>query len=174
MSLSTEKNSNRQQASGFQKDLEYLRDVKLFQGLDYECVKILAMVCKRIDYISGDQLMVQGEDDGHAYFIISGKINAWYKREGSKYLIRTIGPGQFVGCCALLGKMVRSITLETTEPTRALLLQRESFQKTMEQFPGSNRRITANLVAELADWDRHGLDTDATELVSPYFGVSLL
>ena len=164
MSLSTEKTTDQEAKaiSGFQEDLEYLRQAPLLRGLDYECLKLLAMICRRIEYTNGDQLMTQGEDDGHAFFVISGLLNVIYAEGKTRHIIRQYGPGQFVGGCALLGRMPRIFILEATEKTTTLRLSRGDFQKALQQFPNSISKITANLVSELVEWDRSLLDFQNT------------
>ncbi len=178
MSLSTEKvtEQNSKKTSGFQEDLEHLRQVPLLRGLDYECLKLLAMLCSRITFITGDQLMIPGEDDGHAFLILSGRVQAIYTDGDSGQVIRRFGPGTFVGSCALLGKPRRLFTLQATEETMTLRLNREGFQKTLQQFPTEIFKITANFVTELVEWDRSLLDVQSIEKLADYraLGVSFL
>lgn len=178
MSLSTEKATDLEAKtiSGFQEDLEYLRQAPMLRGLDYECLKLLAMICRRIEYTNGDQLMTQGEDDGHAFFIISGRLDAIYAEGELSHIIGQYGAGHFVGGCALLGRMPRIFILVATEKTTTLRLSRGEFQKVLQQFPNSISKITAGLVSELVEWDRSVLDFRNTEKDSDFraLGVSLL
>ncbi len=178
MSLSMEKvpEQETKKISGFQKDLEYLMQASLLRGLDYECLKLLAMLCRRIEFTTGDQLIVQGEDHHHAFFIISGQLNAVYTEGEAKHVIRQFGARQFVGGCALLCRTPLIFTLQATEKTTTLRLSREKFQKALQQFPASISRITSNIVSELVMWDRSLLDKQNTEGNVGYqaIGVSLL
>lgn len=178
MSLSTEKVTDWEstKTSGFQEDLDHLRKAPLLRGLDYECLKLLAMLCRRITFITGDQLMVQGEDDGHAFLILSGRLNGVYTEGDTSQVIRQYGPGKFVGGCALLGRTPRLFTLQATAETMTLRLNREEFQKTLQQFPAGISKITANLVSELVEWDRSLFDMQTTKENVDYraLGVSLL
>jgi len=163
-------------SSGFKEDLEYLRQVPLLRSLDYECLKLLAMFCRRVEFIDDDQLMVQGEDDGYAFLILSGQVKAVFTENDADTVIRQYGTGEFVGGCALLGRMVRIFTLQATEETTALRLGREQFQKALQQFPTSISKITGSLLLELLEWDRSQLDMKNAEGGSDYhaLGVSLL
>ena len=177
MSSSMEKKTEKQGSSIFQKDLEYLRQIRLFSGLDYECLKLLAMLSKRVDFIEGDLLTVQGEDEGNAYLLISGTVRVIHKKDGVDHLLDELEPGRFIGGLALLGKSVRLFTLQAAEKTTALRLSREGFLKTMQQFPDGIARISTNLVAELMFWDQTRLakikpDSSNDEFSS--VGISLL
>ena len=178
MSLSTGKVTEHEMKknSGFKEDLEHLRQVFLLRGLDYECLKLLAMFCQRVEFINDDQLMVQGEDDGYAFLILSGQVKAVFIESDASSVIRQYGIGEFVGGCALLGRMPRLFTLQATEETTALRLGREQFQKALQQFPASVSKITGSLLLELVEWDRSRLDMKNGEGGSDHhaLGVSLL
>jgi CRP-like cAMP-binding protein len=178
MSLSTEKPTDQEtkRTSGFQEDLEHLLQVPLLRGLDYKCLKLLAMLCRRITLIPGDQLMVQGEDDGHAFLILSGQIIGIFTEGDKSQVICQLEPYQFVGGCALLGRLPRLFTLEATEETVVLCLSRGEFQKAVQQFPNSISKITGNLVSKLDGWDRALLKVHKIEEEpeARALGVSLL
>ncbi|NNK94873.1 MAG: cyclic nucleotide-binding domain-containing protein [Desulfobacterales bacterium] len=169
-------NMNTQKSSGFQEDLEYLRHTPLLRRLDYECLKLLAMVSRRIEFTAGDQVFVQGEDDGYAYFIIAGQLQAYYIKDGNNQLIRTYEPGQFIGSLALLGKMPRIFTLQAPDNAETLRLGRDEFQKAVEQFPSSFLKIISCLTTELLTWDRILLEDKGFQIDKDFhaLGISLL
>jgi CRP-like cAMP-binding protein len=171
-----EKDSSKRAGSGFKEDLDYLHQSPLLASLDYECLKLLAMLGKRIDFIEGDQLMIQGEDDGSAYYLISGTVEVLHQRGDTTRRIDTVGPGTFIGGLALLGKSARLFTVQAIGKTTALRLNREGFQKSIKQFPESLQKVSASLVAELMRWDRRILAADQTEQSEEVkiTGVSLL
>jgi len=160
MNSSTEKNTDKQKHSGFQQDLDFLRQIPLFQNLEYECLKLMAMLSKKVDFVEGDQLMVQGEDDGNAYYIISGKLNGSYKKNDTQYPVQLIEPGQFIGGIALLGKSIRLFTIQAMEKSTVLRLNRDGFQKIMKQYPDSMVKIAANLTAGLTTWEQNLLNKE--------------
>jgi len=51
MNSSTERSAESDKRTGFEQDLDHLRKVVLFQGLEYECLKLIAMLCKQIEMI---------------------------------------------------------------------------------------------------------------------------
>ena len=180
MSLSMENNTEleattKEMLSGFQQDLKNIRQASLLQGLDDDCLNLLAMLCQRIKYSDADQLMIQGEDDGHAFFILSGLAQAIYRKGEATVEIQQFGPGEFVGGCALFGRLPRLFTLIAKGELSALRLSREQFEKAMVQFPASFAKITGNLVMQLAAWDLRlqGI-YDENSAESQAIGVSLL
>lgn len=179
MSLSTEEltDQSNQKTSGFQEDLESLRQTPLLRGLDYECLKLLAMLSRRVTLITDDRLMVQGEEDGQAFLILSGLVNAIHTKGETSLSIGQFGPNQFVGGCALLGRLPpRLFTLIAMEDTAILRLGREEFQKTVQQFPSAVAQISCNLISELVSWDQQLLETSGIDenLSIRSLGISLL
>ena len=178
MSSSVEKTpeQEKQPSSGYQEDLDHLRQSPLFQRIDPDCLKLLVMLCKRIEFVKDDQLITQGEDDGHAYLITSGRVSVRYSDGDDHHVIREYRDGDLIGGCSLLGRMTRIFTVQATEQTTALRLSRDDFQKVMKQFPDNVPKVTASLIAALTDWDRILLETQLSdERFDPRtFGVSLL
>lgn len=149
MNSSTEESADKEKRTGFEQDLEHLRNIPLFQGLDYECLKLMALLCKTVNFVEGDQLMVQGEDDASAYYLLTGHLQSFHTKESVIYPIEHYEPGQFIGGLALVGTTIRLFTLQAAEKSTVLRLSRKSFLKVMEQFPGSMMKIAANITAEL-------------------------
>ena len=177
MNSSTEKKAEQEKTSGFQQDLEYLRQVPLLQNLDFECLKLLAMLSRKIELIDGDQLIVQGEDDGFAYYLIQGKLNSSYKQNDIVYPVQSHEPGQFIGGMGLFGKSIRLFTVEAVEKTTVLRLHREGFQKVMVQFPETMAQLSANLSAEMVRWEQNrlnSLDDANLEQAMDTLGISLI
>ena len=177
MNSSTEKSADQEKQSVFKKNLEYLREIPLFQGVDYECLKLLTMLSKQMDLIEGDKLMVQGEDDGCAYYLLDGALKSSYRIYDRLYQLRDHAPGQFLGGLALLGPAIRLFTLYASEPSSVLRLKRDGFQKVMDQYPDSMVKIAANLAAVLRAREQDLLNLigdEEPETGNQALGVSLL
>lgn len=177
MNSSTEKSTDQAKHSGFQQNLEYLREIPLFQGLDYECLKLLTMLSKQIDLIEGDKLMVQGEDDGCAYYLIDGNLKSSYRIYDKLYQLREYTPGEFLGGLALLGPAIRLFTLYATVSSSVLRLKRDGFQKVMDQHPESMVKVAANLASVMRVREQDLLSRVESGEMDPgslALGVSLL
>ena len=177
MSLSTEKPSEHGlNTSGFHQDLERLRQIPMLSGLEYGCLKLLAMLCRTIDFRAGEQLIVAGEDNDYAYFIISGRLAANYTEGKTQHLVREFNSGHFICGAALLGSEPALFGLQAVEDTKVMCLHREEFQKTMLKFPNGISEIAGSLVSDLVRWDRSMLALQRKTGESDYrsVGVSLL
>ena len=177
MSLSTEKQSEHGlNRSGFHQDLEHLRQIPMLSGLEYGCLKLLAMLCRTIDFRTGEQLIVAGEDNDCAYFIVSGRLVASYTEDETEHVVREFNSGHFICGAALLGSEPALFGLHAAEDARVLCLHREEFQKAMQKFPNGISQIAASLVSDLVRWDRSMLAMPRKNGAYDYssVGVSLL
>ena len=177
MNSSTERSADQEKHSGFKQNLENLREIPLFQGLDHECLKLITMLSKQIDLIEGDQLMVQGEDDGCAYYLVHGKLKSSFRIYDKLYQLHEYAPGQFFGGLALLGPSIRLFTLYAAESSSVLRLRRDGFQKVMAQYPESMDKVAANLALILRSREQDLLNqVEAGELEAGdlALGISLL
>ena len=177
MNSSTERSADQEKQSAFKQNLEYLREIPLFQGVDYECLKLLTMLSKQIDLIEGDKVMVQGEDDGCAYLLLNGNLKSSYRLYDRLYQLRDHPPGQFLGGLALLGPAIRLFTVYASEPSSLLRLKRDGFQKVMDQYPGSMVKVAANHAAVLRAWEQdllNQIEDEEQETENRSLGVSLL
>ena len=72
MSSFTEEDQ-RPKSSEFQENLEILRQMDFFSALSLESLKVLAYLCTRERFKAGDFLFRQDDNDGNAFYIMSGK-----------------------------------------------------------------------------------------------------
>jgi CRP-like cAMP-binding protein len=163
-------------SSEFSENLDFLRQTYLFSVLPLESLKIFAYLCTRIKLKAGEFLFRQGEDDGQAAYILSGRavVERGDGNAGSE--IRTLGPGEFIGGLTLLGASRRLYSLRAVEDLLCIVLQREKFTKAIRQFPEQMPRVFRAVVGAVEDWEERFLTEVAHECGGclPKLGVSLL
>ena len=155
--------NNRSAISELDQNLEFLRQTYLFAVVPLESLKVFAYLCTREKFKQGEYLIHQGEDDGQALYIINGK--ATLERSDNKRTteIRNCEDGEFIGGLTLLGEKRRLFSLRSLTDTTCLVLNREKFSKTMEQFPNLMFKI-CNAVAQSVDtWEERFLAERADE-----------
>ncbi len=171
-------NNNAPQEGGpceFTQNLDILRQIPLFAGLPLESVKILAYLCVRERFRPGDMLFNQGDVDGTALYIVSGQATLLHAAGNGQHEVGTVREGRFIGGLALLGDSPRLFSLRADSETVCLVLSREKFSKTQEQFPAMLPRIAEALVKEVRAFEQGVLDkTEALEKNHEHLGVSLI
>ena len=153
---SLEKN-NLTPTSEFQENLNILRQSYFFSGLPLETLKIFAYLCTREKYRAGEYIFRQDDDDGQAFYIVEGKTRLEREDNGVTTEMRYCEPGEFLGGLTLLGKTRRLFSLKTVADTICLVLNREKFVKTIEQFPDLLPKICKEVVRSIDSWEENFL-----------------
>ncbi len=133
----------------FSQNLDILRQIDLFSGMPLEGLKVFALVSTREKYKTGDHLFVQGNDDGHAYYIFSGNVELTYKENGEEIVIREIGAGELVGVMSIMGDVPRLYSLRASTDVECFVMAREKFRSTVSQFPELMPKIIKVLVDKI-------------------------
>jgi CRP/FNR family transcriptional regulator, cyclic AMP receptor protein len=163
-------------SSELEQNLELLRQTYFFSGLPLETLKVFAYLCTREKFKQGEYVFRQNEDDGRAYYIISGKTKLEREDNGSAKEIREYHSGEFLGGLSLLGKIRRLFSLKATEETICLILNREKFSKASERFPDIMPRIFKEVAKNIDSWEERFL-ADRADLCGQCMtnlGVSLI
>jgi CRP-like cAMP-binding protein len=160
----------------YQENLDILRQTYFFSGLPLESLKIFAYLCTREKFREGDVLFRQGEDDGEAFCILSGRAQLERTAQEAILPIRCCEAGEFIGGLTLIGETRRLYSLRALQATVCLVLSREKFAKSLDQFPEQRPRIFKAVVAAINDWEERFLEDMAEECSAcmPKLGVSLL
>lgn len=152
MSSSTEKN-RQSKPSEFQENLEILRQIQFFSGLPLEALKVLAYLCVRETFRPGDHLFHKDDNDGKAFYIVSGKAGLVREGESGESLQENYVEGEFIGSLALLGDLRRLFSLKALTAMTCLILTRDKFGKVMEQFPDLMPKILKSVVESVRAWE---------------------
>lgn len=174
MNSSQEKN-NSIENSEFQRNLSVLREISFFSELPLEMLKVFAYLCTREKYKQGDIIFNQDDDDGCAYCILSGQARLSRTHEDKELSIRTCGENTFFGAFTLASMVKRLYTLTAISETCCLILSRENFQETVDQFPDSRQNIIHVLSENIVTWEEIFLRENINcESCRSIMGVSLL
>ena len=163
-------------SSELEQNLEILRQTYFFSGLPLETLKVFAYLCTRVKFKEGEYIFQQNEDDGRAFYIISGKARLERADNSTAKEIRDCNTGEFLGGLTLLGEARRLFSLKAVEDTVCLILNREKFSKTIEQFPQLIPNLFQTLVDRIHRWEKRTLieQLDNQKVCSRIAGVSLI
>jgi CRP-like cAMP-binding protein len=175
MNLSSGK-TEAHQSSELQENLGFLRQIYFFSGLPLESLKLFAYMCTRETFKQGEYLFRQGDDDGQAFFIVSGKARLVRTDEGGEQMIRDYDTGEFLGGMVLLGSMHRLFSLKALTDVTCLILTREKFSTTVQPFPDLMPRIMKSVAERISAWEGGFLVSlgEGCEVCGQKVGVSLV
>jgi CRP-like cAMP-binding protein len=175
MNLSSGKNEA-YESSELQENLEILRQIYFFSGLPLESLKVFAYMCTRETFKQEEYLFRQGDDDGQAFYIVSGRAGLVHTDGGGEKMIRDYDTGEFLGGMVLLGNMHRLFSLKALTDVTCLIMTREKFSTTIQQFPDLMPRIIKSVVERISAWESGFLVSrgDGCEVCGQKVGVSLV
>jgi CRP-like cAMP-binding protein len=162
--------------SQFQDNLEYLRQINIFAGLPLEPLKVLAYLCSNEQYREGDYLFHKDDTDGQAFYFVSGSVRVIGEKDGKEIVMSDFGEGDFIGGLTLLGDIRRVFSMRAESDIECLVLTREKFMKTAEQFPDILAKVIETAIEEVRMHEEHFLNKHALDCEScrEGLGVSLI
>ena len=114
----------------------FLSSTEIFHDIDPAALLDLATQVEELHLEAGETLIRQGDPSDAMYLIVSGQVGVLDVSPGHpEKLLAQLGPGQAVGELALWTGGVRSATVRTVSPVRALKLTREGFERFAKDHP---------------------------------------
>ena len=130
---------------------EALRRCMLFSRVDDETLARCIDSLRARRYRRNETIFHQGDPGDSLYVIQAGAVKIVLPdpegEEGA--IIATLGAGDFFGELALLDGEEHSATAVALEPTEALVLRRDAFERLVDEDPNLRRALFAGLVGEL-------------------------
>lgn len=116
-------------------EVEILRKVALFAGIEPAKLKLLAFTSDRIQFTPGQSLMRQGEMGDTAYLILSGEADVLVDTGDGPVKVARVGRNSFVGEMAILRDQPRTATVTAVTVLTTLKVSKESFFQLVEDSP---------------------------------------
>ncbi len=126
--------------------VEQFSKVPLFARCSKHELQELASAADEIDLPAGKVLTREG-DRGREFFVLLDGA-AEVRKNG--VVIRTLGPGDFLGEIALVSKEPRSATVTTTAPVQALVITDQAFAALLAHVPSLQSAVLEALADRLA------------------------
>ena len=106
----------------------FLNRVPLFRGLKKRQLERLAKRFVQRKYVRGEAIVTQDKGGEGFFVVVSGQAEAIRERaDGTRVVVNTFGPTDFLGELALLDEGPRTASVVTTEATECLVLTRWDF-----------------------------------------------
>ena len=115
---------------------EFLSTVKGFTGIDRDDLESLAERVQVQTFDPGQALMRAGEPGETMHIIQSGRLRVPIRDpDGVEKMVFHLGPGDLVGEMALLTGEPRSADVEAEEATTTLVIDRDTLQPLLAEYP---------------------------------------
>ena len=117
-------------------NLVVLQRTPLFAELQQEALRLLAFGAEQRKILKGDTLYRQGDSADCAYVVLSGVMEIWLQTPHKEQVrIRTLEKGSLMGEIALIMPTKRHFTAKAAENTDLLRINRDIFQRLMDEYP---------------------------------------
>jgi CRP/FNR family transcriptional regulator, cyclic AMP receptor protein len=124
-----------------------LSSVPLFAGCGSGDLRAIGQLADEVAIPAGKVLAKEGAT-GHEFFVIvDGSVEI--TRGGRR--LATLGPGDFFGELAMIGKVPRTATATTTVPSRVLVLGHREFMTLLASHPGIQQKVLKNVATWVAN-----------------------
>ena len=85
-----------------QQEMQYLKMVPLFQGLNFEELRIISLATRNFIYERGEVIVSEGDEGDEAYVIYSGEVEIYSVTGYVKVVsLNSLGSGEVFGELAL-------------------------------------------------------------------------
>jgi CRP-like cAMP-binding protein len=131
-------------------EVELLRRVPLFSGIEPSRLKLLAYTSDVVTYQAGQVMFRKGDLGDAAYVIIAGEADVSISSDKGEIKIASLKDGDFVGEIAILCDTPRTATVSAKSDVKALRIRKEPFFELLRQFPEMAVEMTRVLADRLA------------------------
>ncbi len=100
-------------------------------------------------YLKGEVIFQEGQPSEHFYILQKGEVEVSIKRHEKRFVINTLGPGDFFGEMGLLSKEPRSASCKALSFVEVVQVNNEDFQKLLKNSHPLTERIINLLLKRL-------------------------
>ena len=125
--------------------IDLLKRVPLFADCSKKELQEISLVTDEVDLPAGFELTKEGAFGQELVVIVDGAADVI--RRGKK--INTVAGGDFVGEIALVTEQPRTATVQTTEPTQAIVLARRDFRALLQRVPSIQLKVLDAVASRL-------------------------
>ena len=131
-------------------EVELLRRVELFSGIEPSRLRLLAYTSDVVTYQAGQVMFRKGDVGDAAYVIIKGNAEVSISSDTGDIPIAQLHDGDFVGEIAILCDTPRTATVAAKSDLKVLRIRKEPFFELLYQFPEMAVEMTRLLAERLA------------------------
>ena len=130
-------------------EVELLRRVPLFAGMEPAKLKLLAYTSDVVTYRAGQVLFRRGDVGDAAYVIIQGDAEVSITTDTGEIPVAQLRDGDFLGEIAILCDTPRTATVTASSELKTLRIRKERFFELLRQFPEMAIELTRLLAERL-------------------------
>jgi len=143
---------------------DFLARAPLFARLERRSLRKLAGLCMPRDFETGAIVISEGDTGLGLFVVVSGRIEVTKGSGEDAVRLAVMEPGDLLGEMALIDDQPRSASAVALEPTRCLLITRNSFQTLTAKDPEIAWCLLPTLAERIRDLQQRMISTGAVTL----------
>lgn len=132
-----------------QQDIEVLRHIPLFAGIEPRRLKLLAFTSERLKFAPDQVLFRQGDEADAAYVIIDGRVEVLVDAAQGPISLAQVERNSIVGETGILCDMPRIATVKAITSLETLRIGKDQFLQLISEFPPLSIEIMRLLALRL-------------------------
>lgn len=134
-----------------EKDIALLREVAIFDILNGEALRILAISAEQRHLAQGEVLFKAGEKAECGYVLGSGVIHLVERDAvtGREHVLQVVERGALIGETALVMETARPVTAVAARPCELMRISRSTFLRMLEGYPEAARQVRRHFANRL-------------------------
>lgn len=132
-------------------EVDILRRIPLFSGIDPAKLKLLAFASERLEYSEDQNLFRQGEVGDAAYVIVNGIADVIIEVGDEEIQVADLQENAFVGEIAILCDVPRTATVRARTKLVVLKIKKEHFIGLIKDFPELGIEVMRELASRLSN-----------------------
>ena len=145
-----------------QRDVDWLRDLPLFQFFSEEQLQLMAFNCRHRNFEDGQMLFEKGDRALSAFVIIDGTVEIFGDAGKKPYGESPFGPGTLIGEAAMIVLSKRPASARAVGEVEAMEIPRSVFLRLLEEYPEIAEKIRLVMAERLT-----GFVTELTGIKLP-------
>lgn len=134
-------------------EVESLREVPMFRGVEGPRLKLLAFASERVGYAAGQVLFNQGDASDAAYVILEGSASVVIDTPNGSLKVAELGKNAIVGEMGVISDAPRSATVLVSKDLVALRIRKDVFLDMIREFPTMSVAVMQELARRLERTD---------------------
>lgn len=130
-------------------EVEALRRVPLFRGIDETKLRLLAFISDRTEYQQGERLCVEGEPGDSAFIILKGTADVLVNTPDGEKTVAQVAENNIVGEIAIICDVPRTASLTAASDMDVLTVSKDDFLKLLTEFPDISLEVMRTLALRL-------------------------
>lgn len=140
---------------------DFLARAPLFARLNRRSLRRLAQLCVPRDFDPGAVMISEGDTGLGLFVVVAGRVEITKGSGDDVIRLAEMKPGDLLGEMALIDDRPRSASAVALEPTRCLLITRNSFQTLVRKDPEIAWCLLPTLAERIRDLQQRMIDTGA-------------